>query len=224
TWVIFVHGRGNDRLEESLRVIPSLVESGFPVLSIAYRNDVNATQSASGLRYWGIEEWRDLDAAVQLAVRKGAKDVVIIGSGFGASIVSMFLHESEVVDLVKGVIYDSPVLDIESVAVEYARDEGTPAVISWLGRRIATIRFGLDWGALNQIERASEFDVPILLMYGAKDPITDIAQFEAFSSAIPQLVTTEAFAQGGHADLWNVDTSRYESTIADFLLETAGPE
>ncbi len=224
TWVIFVHGRGNDRLDESLRVLPSLVELGFPVLSISYRNDVNATPSESGLRYWGIEEWHDLDAAVQLAVRKGAKDVVIIGSGFGASIVSMFLHQSEVVDLVKGVIYDSPVLDIESVAVDYAGDEGTPAVVSWLGRNLASIRFGLDWAALNQIARAGEFDVPILLMYGAKDPVTDVAQFEAFSSAIPSLVTTETFAQGGHADLWNVDASRYESTIADFLLETVGPE
>ncbi|MCZ7533508.1 MAG: alpha/beta hydrolase [Acidimicrobiia bacterium] len=224
TWVIFVHGRGNDRLDESLRVIPSLAEQGFPVLVISYRNDVNATPSESGLRYWGIEEWHDLDAAVELAVLKGAKDVVIIGSGFGASIVSMFLHESDDVDLVKGVIYDSPVLDIESVAVDYARDEGTPAVISWLGRNLASIRFGLDWAALDQIERAKEFDVPILLLYGAKDPVTDVAQFEAFASAIPDLVTTEAFAQGGHADLWNVDAPRYESAIADFLLETAGPE
>lgn len=224
TWVIFVHGRGNDQLEESLRVMPSLVELGFPILAISYRNDVNATPSASGLRYWGTEEWHDLEAAVQLAVRKGAKDVVIIGSGFGASIVSIFLHESEEVDLVKGVIYDSAVLDVESVALTYAREHHTPALISWLGRNLASIRFGMDWDSLDQIDRAHEFDVPILLMYGAKDPVTDVAQFQAFASALPDLVTSEVFVQGGHTDLWNVDASRYESVIADFLMETAGPE
>ncbi|MEZ5175764.1 MAG: hypothetical protein R2823_06115 [Acidimicrobiia bacterium] len=224
TWVIFVHGRGNNRLPESLRIMPSLVEQGFPVLSVAYRNDVNASSSASGLRYWGIEEWRDVDAAVELGVRKGAKDFVIVGSGFGASIVSMYLHESHSVDLIRGVIFDSPVLDIESVAIDYAQDRGTPSPIAWLGRRLASLRFGLDWGALDQLQRAKEFDVPILMLYGAKDPITDLSQYEQFEAAIPDLVRSERFAQGGHTDLWNIDAGRYETTVGAFLLETAGPE
>jgi hypothetical protein len=224
TWVIFVHGRGNDRLEESLRVMPSLVEQGFPVMSISIRNDVGATASDSGLRYWGLEEWKDLEAAVQLGVRKGAKDFVIIGSGFGSSIVSMFLHESEAVDLVRGVIFESPVLDIESVAKEYARSNGTPAIVGWLGRRLVSLRFGMDWDALDQMSRADEFDVPILLLYGAQDPVTDVAVFERFAAEIPELVIPERFEQAGHADLWNIDTERYETAIADFLLQTAGPE
>ena len=224
TWVIFVHGYGNDRLEESLRVLPSLVEQGFPVMAIAFRNDVNATPSESGLRYWGLEEWRDIDAAVELGVRKGAKDFVIMGSGFGASIVSSFLHESPNVDLIKGVIFESPVLDIEQLAVAYADEKGTPSTIAWLGRRLVEIRFGMDWGALDQVERATEFDVPILLLYGAKDPVTEVAVFEDFADRIPHLVIPERFEQGGHADLWNIDSERYETVISDFLLQTAGPE
>lgn len=224
TWVIFVHGQGDDRLEESLRVLPSLVEQGFPVLVIALRNDVGATPNDSGLRYWGLEEWRDLDAAVGLGVLQGAKDFVIIGSGFGASVVSMFLHESEKVDLVKGVVFDSPVLDVESVAIGFARDHGTPAPIAWLGRKLVGVRFGMDWGALNQFDRIDQFDVPVLLLYGAQDPVTDVADFERFSNQIPDIVTPERFEQGGHADLWNIDSARYEAAIADFLLQTAGSE
>jgi pimeloyl-ACP methyl ester carboxylesterase len=224
TWVIFAHGRGTDRFGESLRVIPALVEQGFPVLAITYRNDEGATPNDSGLRYWGLEEWRDLDAAVELGLRKGAKDFVIIGSGFGAEVVSMFLHESERVEVVRGVIFDSPVLDLESVARQYASDEGTPSFVSWLGRRMVSIRFGMDWGDLNQHARAAEFDVPILLMYGANDPVTTTAEFEAFSDAIPHLVVPERFEQGGHTDLWNIDATRYESSVAEFLLQTVGPE
>ncbi|MCL1692132.1 MAG: hypothetical protein M3096_00465, partial [Actinomycetia bacterium] len=32
TWVIIVHGRGTDRRTQALRMIPSLVEAGYPVL------------------------------------------------------------------------------------------------------------------------------------------------------------------------------------------------
>jgi pimeloyl-ACP methyl ester carboxylesterase len=224
TWVIFAHGKGTDRLEESLRVIPTLVEQGYPILAVTYRNDEGATPSDSGLRYWGLEEWRDLDAAVELGLRKGAKDFVIIGSGFGAEVVSMFLHESDRVDVVRSVIFDSPVLDLESVARQYASDEGTPSFVSWLGRRFVSVRFGMDWGDLNQHARTDEFDVPILLMYGANDPVTTVSEFESFSDAIPHLVVPERFEQARHTDLWNIDSSRYESAVAEFLLQTVGTE
>jgi pimeloyl-ACP methyl ester carboxylesterase len=224
TWVIFVHGRGTDGLSESLRVIPSLVEQGFPVLSVAYRNDVGAATNESGMRLWGLEEWRDLDAALSLAERKGAKDVVIIGSGFGASIVSTFLHESPNVGLVRGVIYDSPVLDLEGVATRWAADHNTPSPIAWLGRRLAAVRFSMDWNMLNQHSRTEQFDVPILLMFGAEDLVTPSEEFVEFADALPDFVEIERFEQGGHTDLWNIDTRRYESAIAQFLLEVVGPE
>jgi len=224
TWIVFVHGRGIDRLSESLRVIPSLVEQGYPVLSITYRNDVGATANESGMRLWGLEEWKDLDAALSLASRKGARDVVIVGSGFGASIVSTFLHESQNIALVRGVVFDSPVLDLEGVARRWAEEAGTPGVVSWLGRRFAAVRFGVDWDMLNQHARTDQFDVPILLLYGAEDPVTPPDEFIRFADAVPDLVETERFEQGGHTDLWNIDSTRYDDAIEQFLLDVVGPE
>ncbi len=224
TWVVFVHGRGIDRLSEALRIIPSLVEQGFPILSIAYRNDVGATPNESGLRLWGLEEWHDLDAALSLAQRKGAKDVVIVGSGFGASIVSTFLHESPNIALVRGVIYDSPVLDLEGVAQRWAADHNTPSLVAWLGRRFAAVRFGMDWDMLNQYGRTSQFDVPMLIMFGADDPVTPSGEFDRFIDALGDLVRSERFEQGGHADLWNIDEDRYEASVEQFLLDVVGPE
>jgi len=224
TWIVFVHGRGNDRLTESLRVIPSLVEQGFPVLSMTYRNDVGATPSPSGMRLWGLEEWRDLDAALSLAQRKGARNFVIVGSGFGASIVSTFLHESQNISLVSGVIFDSPVLDLEGVTKRWAADRGIPRIVAWLGRRFAAVRFGVDWDMLNQLERTEQFDMRILLMFGARDPVTPPDVFTQFADELPELVDIERFEQGGHTDLWNIDVERYESTVAEFLLDVVGPE
>jgi uncharacterized protein len=224
TWVVFVHDIGDDRLTESLRIIPSLVEQGFPVMVISYRNDVGAAASESGMRLWGLEEWRDVDAAIELAQRKGAKDFVVMGSGFGASVVSMFLHESDQIGTVRGVIYDSPVVDLESVVKRWSRESGTPRIVGWLGRRLVTARFGVEWDLLDQVSRADEFDVPMLILMGGEDPVTDPDQIEAFADSLGDLATLSRFEQGGHADLWNIDQERYEATIGAWLFDLLGPE
>lgn len=224
TWVLFVHGRGTDRLAESLRIIPSLVEQGFPVMVMAYRNDDEATASDSGMRTWGLEEWRDVEAAIELGERKGAQDFVVIGSGFGASIVSTYLHESDTIGLVSGAIYDSPVLDLEGVVSDWALEEGTSGVVSRVGRWLATVRFGIDWGALNQLEHAAEFDVPLLLMVGGDDPEVDPTVAEEFATVLGDGATFSRFEQAGHTDLWNADQARYEATISNWLFNLLEPE
>ena len=224
TWVLFVHGEGDDRLGESLRIIPSLVEQGFPIMVISYRNDVGATASESGMRLWGLEEWRDVDAALELAQRKGAKDFVIMGSGLGASIVSTYLHESDQIATVRGVIYDSPVVDLESSVKQWSRANGTPRIVGWLGRRLATARFGIEWHVLDQVARAEAFDVPMLILYGGEDPMTSPEQIQEFADAVGDRASVTRFEQAGQADLWNIDRDRYEATITQWLTDLLGPE
>jgi len=224
TWVVFVHGMGNDRLPESLRVLPTLVEQGFPVMVITVRNDIGATPSESGMRLWGLEEWRDVDAAIQLGLRKGAQDFVILGSGYGASIASTFLHESDQVGAVRGVIYDSPVVDLEGVVSRWSRESGTPRIVGWLARRLATVRFGVEWNLLNQIDRASEFDVPMLILLGGEDPVSYPTEIERFAEELGDRATRSRFEQGGHTDLWNIDQSRYEAIATTWLRDLIGTE
>lgn len=224
TWVVFVHGMGNDRLTESLRLLPTFVEQGYPVMVMSYRNDVQATASKSGMRLWGLDEWRDVEAAVQLAVRKGALDVVVVGSGFGSSIVSMFLHESSEIGTVRGVIYDSPMVDFEQVVQDWARERGTPRIVAWLGRRLASIRFGIEWNELDQLERVEQFDVPMLVLAGGEDPITDPDTAAAFAEGLGDNGRFVRFEQAAHADLWNTDSERYERVISDWLDDIVGDE
>jgi pimeloyl-ACP methyl ester carboxylesterase len=224
TWVIFVHGRGTDRLGESLRIMPRLVEQGYPVLSMAYRGDAGATPSETGMRMWGLTEWKDLDAAISAAQRKGAKDFVLVGSGAGASVVASYLHSADDISAIRGVIYDSAVLDLEGVVTRWAGESGTPAPISWLGRALTRIRFGMEWDELDQIERADEFDVPILLLVGDSDPVTPTDEYLTFADALGDLIVMERFVQGRHADLWNIDVDRYLDAVEAFLLQIVGPE
>lgn len=215
TWVIIAHGKGIDRRTQALRMIPRLVEAGYPVLVVSYRNDENAPRDPSGLRSWGLNEWRDLDVAVRLAEREGAQDYVLVGHDLGAEVVSMFLHESDRVGNVLGVVWDSPVLDLAG-SLDY--NSGPVArFIGDLGQQMARLRFGMEWDELDQVARADQFDVPVLALHGAGDEIAPIAITEAFVSARPDLARLVRFEQGGHGDLWNVDRSRYETEVMSFI-------
>ena len=215
TWVIVVHGRGIDSRTQALRMIPSYVESGYPVLVATYRNDDGAPRDPSGLRSWGLTEWRDLDAAVRLAEREGAQDYILVGHDLGAEVVSTFLHESDTVGNVLGVVFDSPALDLAG-ALNY-NSGPVASFVGDLGQQMARLRFGMEWDELDQVARADQFDVPILALHGARDEVAPIAITEAFVAARPDLARLVRFEQGAHGDLWNVDRARYETEVMAFL-------
>ncbi len=218
TWVIIAHGRGTERLTESLRILPRLVEEGFPVLVVTYRNDEGAPESDTGMRTWGLTEWRDIDAALQFAEREGAREYILYGHDMGAEIVSMFLHESERVGAVAGLILDSPVLDFEAF-VDH-NSGWIPGPIAALGKQMARIRFGIEWAELDQIDRADQFDVPVLAIHGDEDDVVPIAVTEAFVAARPDadLLRIPAAA---HGDAWNVASALYEETVVAFVSRIA---
>jgi hypothetical protein len=162
-----------------------------------------------------LTEWRDLDAAVRLAEREGARDYFLVGHDLGAEVVSMFLHESDRVGNVLGVVFDSPYLDLEG-SMHY--DSGPVArFVGELGQQLSRIRFGMEWSELDQVARADQFDVPILALHGARDEESPIEITEAFAAARPDIVRFLRFEQGAHGDLWNVDTARYESEVMSFI-------
>jgi pimeloyl-ACP methyl ester carboxylesterase len=221
TWVVIVHDIGTDQRSQALRVMPMLLEQGFPILVISVRNDEGAPASESRLRSWGLDEWRDLEAALTLAERKGAADYVLYGYGMGAEIISTFLHESEDTDVVRGVVLDSPVLDLEGTV---DATSAAPAPLQEVGQHLARLRFGLEWDLLDQIERTDQFDVPMLVLHGAGNQSVPISFSEAFVAALPELARLERFEQAAHGDLWNTDSARYEQTVVEFLDQVAGPE
>ena len=134
------------------------------------------------------------------------------------------LHESDQIGSVRGVVLDSPVVDFEETVTRWSRDSGTPRIVGWLGRRLATVRFGMEWDLLDQVERAEEFDVPMLILHGGEDPVTSPESVEMFAEAVDPLAQRQRFEQGGHADLWNIDQFRYESVIRSWLDEQVGTE
>ena len=220
TWVILVHGRGVSR-RQALRVLPVLAEEGFPTLTITYRNDPGAPDGGgrSGL---GNPEWEDLQAAVEYALERGAADVVLMGYGAGGTTAAVFLHESTDASPVKGLVLDAPLLDAGAAVEADARAHNVPGFIVGWARGLATLRFGVDWGLLNQLDRAGEFTVPILLFHGSADAEAPVEVSDRFAELLPGLVRYVRTEGAGHAESWNADPAGYERALAAFLAEVAG--
>ncbi|MFH1330645.1 MAG: prolyl oligopeptidase family serine peptidase [Actinomycetota bacterium] len=222
TWVILVHDRDAYR-REALRALPALAAAGFPTLTITYRNDPGAPDG--GGRYGlGDPEWEDLEAAVEYAVEEGAVDVVLFGWGMGGTAAAMFLHESSQARLVAGLIFDAPLFDPGAVVDGDAHQHNVPGFIVGWAKGLATLRWGVDWGALNQVDRADDFEVPILLFHGDADASAPVAVSDRFAAALPDLVRYEKVPGAGHGASWNADPARYEAALTAFLEQVAaGP-
>ena len=222
TWVILVHDRDGYR-REALRVLPALVAGRFPTLTVTYRNDPGAPEG--GGRYGlGNPEWEDLQAAVDYAVEEGAADVVLFGWGMGGNAAAMFLHESSDARLVAGLVLDSPLFDPGAVVDADGHAHNVPGFIVGWAKGLATLRWGTDWGDLNQVDRADDFDVPILLFHGDTDSVAPVAVSERFAAALPTLVRFERVSGAGHGASWNADPPRYVAAVVAFLDQVAaGP-
>jgi dienelactone hydrolase len=227
TWVILVHGYNAARTE-TLRTLATVARQGYPALAVSYRNDPGAPRSPDGLRHWGSTEWRDLEAATRYALGRGATGVVLAGFSMGGAVVTSFLLSSPLAARVRGVVLDSPALDLGEVIDHGAADSdlpvlGTPVppALTVVAKGIAGLRYHLDWGELDYVDRAGGLAAPMLVFHQSGDPTVPVTISEALAAARPDLVTFEPFAGDGHVRSWNVDRARYEREVRAFLDRVA---
>lgn len=227
TWVILVHGYNAAR-SETLRTLATVTRRGYPALAISYRNDPSAPSSPDGLRRWGATEWRDLEAATRYALDHGADGVVLAGFSMGGAVVTSFLLSSPLAPRVRGVVLDSPALDLGEVIDHGATDRelpllGTPVppALTLAAKGIAGLRYDLDWGQLDYVDRARRLAAPMLVFHQTGDPTVPVAISQELAAARPDLVTLERFAGEGHVQSWNTDRARYERALRAFLDRVA---
>ena len=224
TMVIFVHGKDAD-LRQSLRFLRVLHDDlSLPVLIVSYRNDGIAPDGPDKRYRYGRDEWRDLEAAVRYARGlKVADRFVLFGHSMGGAIIMSFMERSSLAGDVSALILDSPVLDFEAV-IDYAADRrDLPGPLTTLAKRLAGLRFDVDWGDLDYLEGADALSVPVLLFHGEDDTKVPIRTSEALLRARPDLVTFVRVAGAEHVASWNADPGAYEQALASFLRRLASP-
>ena len=221
TWAIFVHGINVTRVA-GLRILSSLHRMRLPSLLIAYRNDAGAPPSEDGLIHLGATEWKDLDGAARYGLDHGARHLILIGSSMGGAIVSQFIHRSPRAARVSALILDAPVLDWNAVMDFQASDRDLPDLLATTTEWVVSRRIDFDWDAFDQIDRADEFGMPILIFQGTEDTMVPPSSSEQFAAALPHLVTLYKVPRAGHVESWNVGPPLFDSRVEAFLRTVLG--
>ncbi|MBI4218507.1 MAG: alpha/beta hydrolase [Chloroflexi bacterium] len=220
TWAIMVHGRRGEK-QEALRALRTVADAGLPALVLGYRNDNGVPEDPSGYYQFGRTEWKDVEAGVEYAVEHGAKDVVLVGFSMGGGIVANFMYQSPKADRVVGLVFDSPMLDFSQTIDLAARERNLPGVVADAAKWIASVRYDVDWKALDYLDRVGQLQDPVLLIHGDVDKTVPISISDEFALRRSDIVTYVPFKDATHVGSWNVDPARYESALKRFLTTVA---
>lgn len=224
-WVIQVHGRGVTRAE-TIRAVPVFHRAGFNALLISYRNDGVAPDSDDRRYALGGTEWRDLEAAIDAVVARGAKRIILMGWSMGGATSLQASILSQHRERIHGIVLDSPVVDWRSVLHFQAAAMSVPLAIRGTVLRLIGSEWGgtftgqsqpIDLDALDLVTRAEELTVPTLILHSADDGYVPADASRALALLRPEIVTYEEFTVARHAKLWNYDESRWNGAIEQWL-------
>ncbi len=226
TFVIGVHGQNGTR-KDVLRIVDIVHRMGFPALAVTYRGDLGVAPDPSGYLRYGQTEWRDIEAAVRWSLEHGARSVVLAGQSMGGGIVAAFLRHSPLAAMVARVVFDAPMLDLQAAVDYQVRRHTTPvtgrflAPLVWLAKRIARLRFGVDWSAIAYLDETTWLKVPALVIHGDDDIRVPVSISATLKARHPYLAHFEVFPGAGHLESWNVDRARYTALVRSFLTPVA---
>lgn len=223
TWAITVHGISLSRLD-CMKIVPTLHAAGMPVMMTTYRNDPGAPPSPNGLIGYGATEWADLAAAVRYAMAHGAHHVVLVGYSMGGGVVTSFLEHSSLANNVSGVILDAPMLNF-SATVDYGAslqrlplvDTSLPPLLVGVAKWFATLRYGVHWRSLDYFTHIGRVHAPILLFQGMADLTVPPSTSTQLAAVLGTQVTYVQTPKAGHLASWNLNPTRYDRAVTDFL-------
>lgn len=222
-WAIHIHGLGSSRAG-TLRGAKVATKLGYTSLIVSYRNeDVGPT--VSGVSTLGLDEVEDVRAAIEYAVKHGAKRIILFGWSMGANIALQLAAQAKYRDLIIGVVLDSPVLDWSAVIKANCKNVGLPAAfgswaIPWLTKRplarLLKLPRTIPLDEMNWVKHADRLFKPTLILHGSKDDSVPVSEAISLLNKRADLVTLEIF-EAGHTRNWNADPERWDSTVASWL-------
>ncbi|MFH9350186.1 alpha/beta hydrolase [Kitasatospora sp. NPDC017646] len=219
TWVILVHGSEADR-QQALPVLPVLHRLGLFALVVTYRGDEGAPASPGGYSHFGETEWRDIESAVRLALDGGAGRVILYGWSVGATMVLQTAARSAWAHAISGLILDSPVLDLPSVARRDAARAGFTGAAAGPGGAPAARgqgRTGVDVVDSSRLAQGADLRVPTLVLHSPDDRIAPFHTVERLAAARQDVVNLQRFPGAEHAALWNSAPDHYTELLRRWL-------
>ncbi|WP_181110254.1 MULTISPECIES: S9 family peptidase [unclassified Rathayibacter] len=227
TWAIHVHGSLSGR-DGAFRSVHALRRTGYTSLVPSFRGDGEGPPAPLDAFTLGQTEWPDVDAAIALALERGARRVLLVGWSSGASIALRLATSSAHRSQIAGLILVSPVLSWRSSVLYSAANAGVPrviasAAIAALATPILSRLLGspvpLDFHALDWTRASVQVPVPALLIHSEGDRTTPFSDSRAFSQTHEQAPLVPA-RPSAHALEWNADPAVFEKAVTTWCAAT----
>ncbi|HEY4200531.1 MAG TPA: alpha/beta fold hydrolase [Devosiaceae bacterium] len=217
TWAVFVHGVGGIR-ENGYRQLAILHDAGIPTLMIDYRNDPGAPQSDPPLFSFGLNEWRDLDAAMGWMLANGADRVIIVAESMGGAIAGQFILHSDKADRVAALVLDAPALDIHGSVSGLYRLARLPFAdeLATLAIRIAALVSGTPLYEAVTTQAVAGFSGPLFIAHGTADRLVPFLDSQRLVS-LRQAPTTTLWTAADHLKSYKENPARYRAELLAFL-------
>jgi pimeloyl-ACP methyl ester carboxylesterase len=218
TAVIMIHGRRRGALQETLRAMPTVVNEGYSVLALAYRNHGDSALSPDGFYHYGESEWQDVVVALDFLQGKGVKNVILYAFSMGAEVMLETYERYNSSLQIKAIILDAPFLDPRTIFQKGARRMNLPLpnlITNW-SMVVARLRSGINWQSLDQRALAPNINVPVLLFAGTADSTIPIALIDEFASKVPD-IEYHRLEGVEHVESWNHNPEQYEMWLREFL-------
>lgn len=230
-WAIHVHGRSAKR-EETLRGVIPLARVGVTNLVMNYRNDDGAPAAPDGKYGLGVAEARDVESAIEYAVRSGAQSIILFGWSMGGTAVLLAAEQSRYREQLLGLILESPGIDWSRILEHQAQRSRLPGVVARIGSYImskwptlAGLSSPINVRSLTAERFAAFLRLPTLLHVSSADTFVPGSPAIRFATLRPDLVTINHVDIGEHVKIWNVDPDTWEATTEAFVQKLlAGAE
>ncbi len=224
-WVIHVHGR-RASMGETLRNVEQFESLGFNQLTVSMSTDAKPLGLGSKVSMSGKTEWQEIEAAVLFASTAGAKDILLFGWSQGSLISSQFLINSTEIGLIRGAIFDSPLLDYRTTMRFQAERGGHDkilgdAVVDAIKNSKAIRLLGyrnIDVDEISLVRDKKLPSLPVLVLYSMNDGHVAISDVHKFAEINPTVTLVE-FPNARHCRLFNEDKSKYQGAISSWLFE-----
>lgn len=221
---ILVHGLGSNMSKPLLQWAPNLHGAGLNVLTFDLRNHGASGDTADHRVTYGVDESRDVQAAVAYvranAAQLGADPgrIVLYGGSMGAAtaLLAAAKHPPGVV----GVLADSGFASFAFQAHIDGDEQGYPRpIVDWVLARMDDLAHAPPTGS--RADKAlAQVTVPVLLAHCTDDERVQFASYERLRAIAPDAATwTGSCASGTHAD-HHVDgylMPGYNETVRAFL-------
>ncbi len=216
-WAVYVHGIGGIR-ENGYRQLSILNQAGIPTLLITYRNDKGAPTPDNAIYSFGVNEWRDLDAAVSWMLGRGAPSVILVGELMGGGIVGQFLMRSAQTDKVVALALDAPALDFTEVVADkigarmipFARTLANAGIFVFDTYRRVQLNQAVS------LDAVAKFPGPLFLAHGTADSLVPVTISERLVAA-RTAPTTYLQTSANHLLSFKENPERYRAEMGGFL-------